>query len=192
FLQNIPSVSWERFALEYIEFLKAISYPGRSYYGTANYECALCGAMFWYGDRSKSDSTEHRVTYNLCCRAGKVFLPSFRAVLEFFASLYHFDGDSQCKNFLNRIRQYNSLFAFTSMGANTDEGTNDGDGPYVFKINGLVYHRIGSLMLAEDESPKFAQLYIYDMEHEIRNRISAIVSEDSDDTSVGGMPWRQS
>uniref|UniRef100_K3ZNT6 ATP-dependent DNA helicase n=1 Tax=Setaria italica TaxID=4555 RepID=K3ZNT6_SETIT len=161
-----------------------VSYPDRSYYDTADYECAFCSCMFWYGERSKQDSTQHHMIYNLCCRGGKVFLPSFQVMPEFLASLEHCDRDSRCKNFLNRIRQYNSLFAFTSMGANMDKGINDGAGPYMFKINGLVYHRIGPLMPAEDESPKFAQLYIYEIEHEIRNRISAIVSEDSDDTNL--------
>ncbi|RCV06252.1 hypothetical protein SETIT_1G148500v2 [Setaria italica] len=70
------------------------------------------------------------------------------------------------------------------MCANIDAGINDSAGPNVFKINGFVYNRIGSLMPAADESPKFAQLYIYDTEHEIRNRISSIVSKDSDDTSL--------
>ncbi|RCV30826.1 hypothetical protein SETIT_6G126900v2, partial [Setaria italica] len=134
-----------------------ISYPDRSYYNTVDYECALCGATFWYGERSKDDSAQRRVIYNLCCKGGKVFLPPFRAVPEFLASL-----------------QYNSLFSFTSMGANIDDGINDGASPYVFKINGLLYHRIGSLRPAEYESPKFAQLYIYGTEHEIRNRILAI------------------
>uniref|UniRef100_K3ZNF2 ATP-dependent DNA helicase n=1 Tax=Setaria italica TaxID=4555 RepID=K3ZNF2_SETIT len=161
---------------------RRLSYPDRSYYGTIDYECTFCGAIFWYGECSKHDSTQRRVIYHLCCRGGKFFLPSFQVVPEFLASLQHFDGDSRCKNFLNRIRQYNSLFAFTCMGANIDDGINDGCGPYMFKINGLVYHRISSLMPAKDESPKFAQFYIYDTEHEIRNRISAIVSEDSDDT----------
>jgi hypothetical protein len=38
------------------------------------------------------------------------------------------------------------MFAFTSLGAKIDTGVNKGSGPYVFKINGQVHHRIGSLL----------------------------------------------
>jgi len=49
---------------------------------------------------------------------------------------------------------------------------NKGPGPYVFKINGQVHHRIGSLLPDEGKSPVYAQLYIYDTDNEVKNRIS--------------------
>jgi hypothetical protein len=45
------------------------------------------------------------------------------------------DG-SRSKHFLDKIRQYNSLFCYTSMGGNVDKSINQGDGPYVFHVNG--------------------------------------------------------
>jgi hypothetical protein len=33
---------------------------------------------------------------------------------------------------------------------------------YTFHIKGALYHRIGSLLPAEGEQPKFAQIYIAD------------------------------
>src|SRR5215472_17455531 len=35
-------------------------------------------------------------------------------------------------------------------------------GVYTFRIKGALYHRIGSLLPAEVEQPKFAQIYIAD------------------------------
>ena len=39
-----------------------------------------------------------------------------------------------------------------------------------FRIHGQIYHRIGPLFPNNDEIPKYAQMYIYDTEHEINNR----------------------
>jgi hypothetical protein len=64
------------------------------------------------------------------------------------------------------------MFAFTSLGAKIDTGINRAPGPYVFKINGQVHHRIGSLLPDEGRPPVYAQLYIYDTENEVQNRIS--------------------
>jgi len=64
------------------------------------------------------------------------------------------------------------MFAFTSLGAKIDMDINKGPGPYVFKINGQVHHRIGSLLPDEGKSPVYAQLYIYDTDNEVENRIS--------------------
>ena len=43
-----------------------------------------------------------------------------------------------------------------------------------FRIHGQVYHLIGSLLPESGHSPMFAQLYIYDTEHENENRHSII------------------
>ncbi|XP_070667578.1 uncharacterized protein [Malus domestica] len=81
--------------------------------------------------------------------------------------------------------------AFTSMGAKVDALINKGQGPYVFKINGQVHHLMGSLLPPEGESPKFAQLCIYDTQNEINNRMSCFPhSEESlkvDEQIVGGL-----
>ena len=62
------------------------------------------------------------------------------------------------------------MFAFTSMGGKVDKTINNGRGPYVFRISGQNFHRMGSLLPSESEKPKFAQLYIYDTDNEISNR----------------------
>ncbi|PWZ38835.1 hypothetical protein Zm00014a_015960 [Zea mays] len=54
---------------------------------------------------------------------------------------------------------------------------NNGTTPYVFKINGVVHHRIGSLLPSHGLQPQFAQLYIYDTEHEVQNRLGMFENE---------------
>ncbi|XP_028058329.1 uncharacterized protein LOC114262174 [Camellia sinensis] len=60
------------------------------------------------------------------------------------------------------------------MGGKIDQSVLDGRGPYVFCISGANFHKIGSLLPKPGTRPKFAQLYIYDTEHEIRNRMDAM------------------
>lgn len=84
--------------------------------------------------------------------------------------LLRFDGDDASPEFLRLIRHYNSLFCFTSLGTHVDESVNMGNGPYVFQMGSSVYHRIGSLIPADNETPKFDQLYIVDSVDELNCR----------------------
>jgi hypothetical protein len=63
------------------------------------------------------------------------------------------------------------MFAFTSTSGVVDKEINKGYGPYVFHMHGQNYHHIGTLLPEEGNKPRWAQLYIYDTEHEIENRI---------------------
>lgn len=42
----------------------------------------------------------------------------------------------------------------------------------MLRINGVVHHRIGSMLPSVGETPQFAQLYVYDTEHELQNRLN--------------------
>ncbi|KAF7839564.1 uncharacterized protein G2W53_008046 [Senna tora] len=53
-------------------------------------------------------------------------------------------------------------------------------GPFSFRIRGQNYHLIGSLLPLDGVKPKFAQLYIYDTENEVRNRMSAFSTAQKD------------
>ncbi|KAM0899408.1 hypothetical protein ACQ4PT_021282 [Festuca glaucescens] len=177
-----------------MEFLKG-TYPGVSYHGAPDYRCQFCGAVFWYPERCKIESSvrQRRVLYSLCCKGGKIWVPPFASPPPFLAELLRFDGDSRSKRFIEKIRQYNSLFAFTSMGADIDKHVNDTAGPPVFKISGQVHHRIGSLLPAKGASPKFVELYIHETQNEVNNRIKAVMPEadptevDIDVDTVGGL-----
>ena len=71
------------------------------------------------------------------------------------------------------------MFAFTSFGATTESNTSDSHGPYIFKISGQIHHLMGSLLPLNNDFPKFAQLYIYDTENEIHNRMSSYIFDDA-------------
>nr|XP_009768123.1 PREDICTED: uncharacterized protein LOC104219188 isoform X1 [Nicotiana sylvestris] len=60
------------------------------------------------------------------------------------------------------------------MGGKVNFSVNKTKGPRTFGLSGQNYHQIGSLLPPEGSSPKFAQLYIYDTENEVENRIHAI------------------
>jgi hypothetical protein len=140
--------------------------------------------VFWHGERVRSTNRCRTIVYNKCCKGGRVSIPPYRAQPELLATLARFDGNSISKSFMKDIRQYNCLFAFTSIGANIDKSVNDGRGPPVFKICGQVHHRIGSLHPPDDDTPKFIQLYIYDTTNEVSNRLGCLSGGDTPDGSL--------
>jgi len=73
---------------------------------------------------------------------------------------------------------YNSVLAFTSFGAKVDESITKGIGPYSFRIQGELYHKIRSMCLVEGQRPQFAQLYIHDTESKCQNRHAVMPSFD--------------
>ncbi|KAM0863479.1 hypothetical protein ACQ4PT_044573 [Festuca glaucescens] len=161
-----------------VRFLKA-AWPGRSYYGGPHLICQNCGASYWYQERNKRLSTKYHPVYTGCCRAGRVSLPVYPQWPSPLSDLMRFDGGSQSDRFMRLIREYNSMFAFTSLGVHVDRTVNVGNGPYVFKICGVVCHEIGSLLPPEgDRVPKFAQLYIYDTQNELDYRMGIFSQDD--------------
>ncbi|GJR64993.1 hypothetical protein Tco_0011058 [Tanacetum coccineum] len=79
--------------------------------------------------------------------------------------------DRENRRFMENIRACNQMFIMTSFGARADDSINNGWAPYVFKISWEVYHWIGSLCPTEGDPPRFLQLYIYDTENEVANRM---------------------
>ncbi|XP_075633303.1 uncharacterized protein LOC142605745 [Castanea sativa] len=59
-----------------------------------------------------------------------------------------------------------------------DMQVNNGSSPYVCRVNGQTHHRIGSLLLVHGRKPKYAQLYIYETDNEVKSRIDAVLHED--------------
>jgi hypothetical protein len=136
-------------------------------------EHLIINAVFWYGERTRTKNQNGLIQYYNCCKGGKISIPPYRARPEPLASLAKFTRDPTSRKFIRSIRQYNCLFAFTSMGAHIDNSVNDGRAPPLFKICGQVHHRIGSL-LPVDESPQYLQLYIYDTANEIQNILKCL------------------
>ncbi|XP_020105809.1 uncharacterized protein LOC109722257 [Ananas comosus] len=142
------------------------------YLGLPEYECQSCGALLWYDERIKSrkGSTPR---FSLCCGDGKVSLPLLHQTPNILDHLLDYSRCARSTTFRENIRIYNSMFAFTSIGAKIDSEINKKSGPYVFRISGQNHHRMGSLLPIDGERPKFAQLYIYDTENEVDNRMKA-------------------
>ncbi|XP_074352540.1 uncharacterized protein LOC141691675 [Apium graveolens] len=69
---------------------------------------------------------------------------------------------------------YNCMFAMSSTGGQIDRSINRGGAPYCFKVKGVNYHSMGSFVPLDGEIPKFCQLYIYDTEDEVHNRINDV------------------
>ncbi|KAL5652663.1 hypothetical protein ACJX0J_038121, partial [Zea mays] len=128
--QHTPTLRCGHFDPDFVKTIKA-TYHDRSYYGRPSYQCVHCSALFWHNERIRSSVGTRSVIYNSCCKGGKVRIPAYRPRPEPLLSLARFDGDVVSKNFMQNIRQYNCLFAFTSMGAHIDRSLNDGRGPPV-------------------------------------------------------------
>ncbi|KAF7821239.1 uncharacterized protein G2W53_026694 [Senna tora] len=154
--------------------------------GLSTYECEHYGAIFWYEERINKSRNTKKPKFSLCCLQGKVQLPKRRDPPKILENLL-VNNDSRSKQFRRRIRTYNNMFAFTSMGGRIDNSANDGRGPYVFRLHGQNMHLIGDLLPKADETLRFSQLYIYDTNNEVINRMrnaSSSASEDPCDASI--------
>ncbi|GJS73021.1 DNA helicase [Tanacetum coccineum] len=129
--------------------------------------CYHCGSTFWFREPLKGHFNSRRPEYHLSCGGGRVYMEPNPDPPEYIKRLL------QNKHFMENFRAYNQMFAMTSFGAKIDESINNGIGPYVFKVSRHVYHWIGSLCPLAGEPPRFLQLYIYDMQHELENRMTA-------------------
>ncbi|CAA0834184.1 Unknown protein, partial [Striga hermonthica] len=143
--------------------------------GDPTCKCPFCHAILWYEERAKKSEKPKNPLFSLCCERGKVQLLLLRPPPPPLRNLLTCQ-DQRSHKFLDNIRAYNSIFSFTSIGGQVDKSINNGNAPYVFKLKGANYHKIGSLLPVSGAAPKFSQLYIYDTENEVDNRINAMSS----------------
>ncbi|XP_019258331.1 PREDICTED: uncharacterized protein LOC109236589 [Nicotiana attenuata] len=135
--------------------------------------CEYCGAYFWFEERVNKQYKSKRPVFNICCNRGKIKLPNPKDPPQILTQLL-FGSGPKSDHFRENIKIYNSMFSFTSMGGKVDVSVNQTRGPRTFKLSGQNYHQIGSLLPPDGSNPKFAQLYIYDTENEVQNRIHAV------------------
>ncbi|KAL6620651.1 hypothetical protein ACP70R_035790 [Stipagrostis hirtigluma subsp. patula] len=147
--------------------------------GGPDHVCPHCGALFWNDERVRGRGRQDMPVYNKCCRGGSIILPPYKPPPEPLIGFLTGQDSKLSKHFFDGIRRYNSMFAMTSMGVNVIKSINDGRGPYVFKISGQLCHRIGSLLPSSGRRPEYCQLYIFDTENEVRNRM-AVASHGDD------------
>ncbi|GAU33275.1 hypothetical protein TSUD_279490 [Trifolium subterraneum] len=129
------------------DLLTCTSVDGYTQYlniGQPNCICQDCGAIMWYEERVKhGPKTNPR--FSLCCSQGDIEILPYKRLPEPLHNLYH-GRDKRSKYFIDNIRSFNSMFAFTSMGGNIDTSRNDGNAPPTFVLNGENYHHIASLL----------------------------------------------
>ncbi|XP_054290927.1 uncharacterized protein LOC129005912 [Macrosteles quadrilineatus] len=104
----------------------------------------------------------------MCCSNGKVNLPPLSEPPEPLQT-YIAGVSRESKHFLQHIRKYNSCFQMTSFGASSI--VRYGNFMPTFKVQGQVYHQIGSLLPLPQEDPQFLQIYFIDnVEEELDRR----------------------
>ncbi|KAH1111934.1 hypothetical protein GYH30_010339 [Glycine max] len=140
--------------------------------GDPVWQCRHCKAMMWYDERINKDKQTKNPKFALCCGDGKIQLPVLQDAPQPLRQLLFDTNDSQAKNFQQNIRSYDVMFAFTSPSLQLDTRYNTGRGPLTFCLHGQGHHLIGSLLLLANKSPKFALLYIYDIDNEVNDKIS--------------------
>lgn len=91
----------------------------------------------------------------MCCASGKVCLPNLQEPPQPIKNLLT-NNHPLSGHFLTNIRKYNSLFQMTSFGA---KEIREGNFMPTFKIEGQVYHLIGSLLPSSGQNPQFLQIY---------------------------------
>ena len=116
-----------------------------------NVICPYCSAPHWDCERL-TRSSHANPKFGGCCLSGKIWLPPLQQPPPELHNLL-ISQDRRAKDFHTNIWKYNNGLAMTSVGRSLQP--NDGGGPYVFKVH-------GSLLPSPDQSPVFAQLYIYD------------------------------
>lgn len=120
--------------------------------GRMEKQCEHCSALKYEGERP-----------GMCCSGGKVRIPDLPAPPEELRALL--DGSSpHSTDFLKHIRYYNNAFQMTSFGCDK-RVTEPGYMP-TFKIQGQVYHTIGSLLPPFNEDnleaqPVFLQVFLW-------------------------------
>ena len=115
--------------------------------GPMNVVCRFCQAKRWRGEAP-----------SICCSSGKVNLPPLLPPQPLLR--YLCEDDREAISFRGNIRKYNSCFHMTSFGA--DRRILEPGFMPTFKIQGQVYHRLGSLMPDQGSQPSFLQIYFMD------------------------------
>ncbi len=91
----------------------------------------------------------------MCCANGKIQLTILPEPPQPLKNLLN-DTSPDSKHFLQNIQRYNSSFQMTSFGSNI---ITEGGFMPTFKVQGQVYHRIGSLLPLQNEDSQYLQIY---------------------------------
>ncbi|XP_054722399.1 uncharacterized protein LOC129232184 [Uloborus diversus] len=128
--------------------------------GSMSFQCKYCSAFKW-----KQEAPE------LCCLNGKVDIPYGSEPPEFLRTLYS-EESTDAKHFVRNFRRYNACFSMTSFGA--EKEVKEAGFMPTLKVQGQVYHRVGSLEPSENERPKFLQVYFISDTEQLTQRCKYI------------------
>nr|XP_043619983.1 uncharacterized protein LOC122591814 [Erigeron canadensis] len=154
------------------------SYVKRKAYkdhGDQIYQCSKCNALLWEAEMLRGNPNGKKTAFSFCCKGGDVQLPPVSKPPPVLQNLFS-RNNPMSNNFMKHIRAYNMMFSVTSMGGKINQGNLKGKGPYVFRLQVQNYHRMGSLLPAQGDQPKFSQLYIFDSENEAENKEKVVSS----------------
>jgi hypothetical protein len=79
--------------------------------------CPECGALHFESEKLTSSTCRNK-KFGLCCLQGKVKLPNLSGPPEQMLCLLMHESNA---SFQEKIYQYNTVFAFTSVGMKLDE-----------------------------------------------------------------------
>lgn len=145
-------------------------------------KCQFCQAYMWKEERVNKNFKRGKPIFSICCRKGQINLPKAPPTPSYLWQLYN---DPKMGPLFQRCsRIYNCMFSFTSTGGSIDHSINNGGGQYVYRLNGQNHHVFGSLIPNNEDTPKFCQLYIYDTENEVSNRMQWMDIDDSDKVNL--------
>ncbi|CAH1763399.1 13642_t:CDS:2, partial [Entrophospora sp. SA101] len=97
--------------------------------------------------------------------------------------------DPSARLFRKNIRLYNSALTFTSMGAKVDHSITGTSGIYSFRVHGEMYYSVDTILPDNEVHPQFAQIYVYDTEHELQNRMNVMPNLDLVSTHYVVVPF---
>jgi len=107
--------------------------------------CTWCKALHWEAELGSRKAQAGEASFDSCCKHGQVRIEPILPLPEPLNTLMGGDN-AQSKAFRERLRAWNSIFAFTSILFNKDSRTNEIGGNFqLFQIHGAMYHRQGPL-----------------------------------------------
>ena len=136
--------------------------------GEMNVTCSFCNAL---GFRCENKGTLLSPHFGrLCCNQGKSKFENYPYLPDELMELY--DGNTaKAKYFRKHIRYFNSGMAMASLTAGQDATVRGNGPPGAYRINGIMYRRIGAITSYEGcINPKFVQTYFYSSEQQSAHR----------------------
>ncbi|CAJ0645462.1 15473_t:CDS:2, partial [Entrophospora sp. SA101] len=136
----------------------------------------------------KTGTSMRSPVFTTCCVKGRVSLLLIKE-LPYPLNTLLTRTDPSARLFRKNIRLYNSALTFTSMGAKVDHSITGTSGIYSFRVHGEMYYSVDTILPDNEVHPQFAQIYVYDTEHELQNRMNVMPNLDLVSTHYVVVPF---